>query len=268
MTADTEEWERERLRHPMFGESMSKDNMAECWERSSGTYSFDRYYTIRDSIINDLSELDVLNKGRCVLDIGCGPGTFAIPMSRYVKSVTCMDGSSGMLKRLAENADTDNIYPLEADWNEYVPDGSYDVAFTSLCPPTNSPESLMKMEKCTGNTCVYISSINNDDSIHIKIWKKLGKNYSYVGYNTEYPYRFLKSIGRDAEMRTYSQKSDIELSYDAAFKGEISRLSQYIECDENVNTAVRSVLDAHSKDGVVRYCSDMTLGMIVWNPTG
>ena len=56
-----------------------------------------------------------------VLDIGCGPGTLAIPLAKKVKSVTALDISSEMLKHLKANADNDglnNIRYLNASWQE------------------------------------------------------------------------------------------------------------------------------------------------------
>lgn len=43
-----------------------------------------------------------------VLDIGCGPGTIAIPLATIVKHISCLDFSPKMLKILAERAEEKN----------------------------------------------------------------------------------------------------------------------------------------------------------------
>ncbi len=56
-----------------------------------------------------------------VLDVGCGPGTLAIPLARQVKRVTAMDFSEQMLAELklrAESAGLRNIRPVHASWSD------------------------------------------------------------------------------------------------------------------------------------------------------
>lgn len=56
-----------------------------------------------------------------VLDVGCGPGTLAIPLSRLVRRVTAMDFSQQMLAQLAgqmEAAHVDNIRAVHASWSD------------------------------------------------------------------------------------------------------------------------------------------------------
>lgn len=54
-----------------------------------------------------------------ILDVGCGPGTLAIPLARQVKSVTAMDFSEQMLAELAQRvevADLHNIRSVQGSW--------------------------------------------------------------------------------------------------------------------------------------------------------
>ncbi len=56
-----------------------------------------------------------------ILDVGCGPGTLAIPLARQVKRVTAMDFSEQMLAELsarAAAAKLDNISPVHASWSD------------------------------------------------------------------------------------------------------------------------------------------------------
>lgn len=262
-------WYIERMKHPYYGENLSKDAILGNWEAMSQTYDGAGYDIIRGRMIEDLSDMGVLGEGDSLLDIGCGPGMFAIPFSKRVGKVYGMDASAGMLKRLADKAaesDIRNIETLQADWESYVPDCKYDIAFASLCPPANSPESLIKMESCTRRHCVYASSINESDSIHIRIWRRLGKEYSFMGYNTYYPCRFLTDIGRTVEIRTYEQKSDKHLPYEKAFEAEIKRIEQYRGRSPEAEEAVRYVLDPLEEDGNIYYGDTMRIGMLVWKP--
>lgn len=56
-----------------------------------------------------------------VLDIGCGPGTLAIPLARKARSVTAMDFSAGMLDILRESAQKEhlaNINVVQCAWED------------------------------------------------------------------------------------------------------------------------------------------------------
>jgi len=75
-----------------------------------------------------------------VLDVGCGPGTLAIPLARVVKSVTALDTSEGMLgtlKRRATEERLGNIRCVHGFWREAEPgidiDEDYDIVIASNC---------------------------------------------------------------------------------------------------------------------------------------
>lgn len=56
-----------------------------------------------------------------VLDIGCGPGTLALPLARKVRSVTAVDFSPGMLELLNQRAQKEhlnNIKTLRCAWED------------------------------------------------------------------------------------------------------------------------------------------------------
>lgn len=72
-----------------------------------------------------------------VLDIGCGPGTLTLPLSRQVAEVTAIDYSEQMLKVLSRQADEMNLTNIhtircawENDWDECGV-GSYDLVIAS-----------------------------------------------------------------------------------------------------------------------------------------
>jgi|WetSurMetagenome_2_1015567.scaffolds.fasta_scaffold59026_4 SAM-dependent methyltransferase len=56
-----------------------------------------------------------------VLDIGCGPGTLAIPLAKKARSVTALDFSSEMLRHLKKAADQnglENIRCINSSWQD------------------------------------------------------------------------------------------------------------------------------------------------------
>jgi len=75
----------------------------------------------KDDYISKMLDRIEVQPGWTALDIGCGPGTLAIPLAQKAQSVTALDISSEMLKRLKINAEKkglDNIQYLNADWKD------------------------------------------------------------------------------------------------------------------------------------------------------
>ncbi|GAA3167427.1 class I SAM-dependent methyltransferase [Streptomyces ramulosus] len=69
-------------------------------------------------LYESISENFALNDARTALDLGCGPGTLALPLSRRVGRVIAVDPEPGMLeqgKRLAALRHIDNIQWRQGD---------------------------------------------------------------------------------------------------------------------------------------------------------
>lgn len=76
----------------------------------------------KDAVYADLFIAQLpLQRDHTVLDIGCGPGTLALPIAQAVKQVTALDFSSGMLDSLKESAISaglDNIKTVKCAWED------------------------------------------------------------------------------------------------------------------------------------------------------
>jgi hypothetical protein len=262
-------WEDERIKHPFFMEKMSKESIFKCWESASEKYSAERYLTIRGEIIVDLLDRGILNSDRTMIDIGSGPGTFAIPISRYVQEITCLDSSPGMISRLENECLTNNVSNIKTkleDWECYNAEKIYDLAFTSLCPPMNTPESIMKMEECAKEHCIYMSSMNDSSEMISRIWKGLGKNYSYAGYNTKYPYDFLKAMGRSPKLRELSQDHTVDISLNEAIDNEVKHMSPFLETTDGAREIIAEIMSDYSEDSRLKINSKMKVGLLTWEP--
>jgi len=56
-----------------------------------------------------------------VLDVGCGPGTLAIPLARQVRRITALDYSAAMLDELGKRARQEsltNIRTIQGSWDD------------------------------------------------------------------------------------------------------------------------------------------------------
>jgi SAM-dependent methyltransferase len=111
-----------------------KSKGAQEWDKKAAAFS-------RRSLTSPYVQLFLnqlgLDKGMSVLDVGCGPGTLALPIAEKVHSVTALDYSTGMLSSLKQSArerNLTNITPIrcawEDDWEEHRI-GVHDIAIAS-----------------------------------------------------------------------------------------------------------------------------------------
>ncbi len=217
----------------------------------------------------DLIDTGILTPDRGVIDIGCGPGLFAAGFAASVRSVLCVDSSAAMLelvRQRAAAAGIGSIRTLHARWEDLDPVHRTEVAFTSLCPPLNHPEALLRFEGFASEACVYISSANRDIGVTAGIWRRLGKDYSMGGYDTAYPCRFLEACGRRPELRFYTERTETVSTADEAIAAALKTVSPYLGTGEDVVGAVTDEISSHESDGVVRIGKEMRMGMLVWEP--
>ena len=257
------EWRGEFSKHPMFGENMSRQAIDDLWESGSAAYSDSSYSEIRDRIIEAVLSKGYLGKGDSLLDIGSGPGTFAVPFSGHCRSVLCVDSSAGMLRRIEEKGIA-NISVMKADCMTLDSGCRRDVAFCSLCPPMNTPEGIDLMCRL-GEKCIYVSSANREKGLESEIWEALGEDYSYKGYDYDYPYRYLLSKGIDAKVEYFTQENETTETVAECLKRFASLVSRYRSVDEGCSAVIKRVVRGHSEDGIVRQRLSLRMGMLTWS---
>ena len=128
----------------------------------------------------------------------------------------------------------------------------------------NNPDSILDMERL-GKRRVYISSSDaGEDSIEVEIWRELGCDYSYRGYMTDYPFRFLESLGRQPSIRYFTQKHDASVPAEKAVERYRHVIGRYRDLTERELSAIEGVIAGRTADGSVSLARTMRVGMIVW----
>jgi len=134
-----------------------------------------------------MSELDV-SPSSCVLDIGAGPGTLAIPLASFVSRITAVEPSPGMMGVLRENmekADISNIGLVQKRWEDVNIredlDPPYDivVAAFSLDMPDLRKAIEKMVDVCSRQVFLYWYAGEPTWTQHYKtLWPALhGKRY-------------------------------------------------------------------------------------------
>ncbi len=186
-----------------------------------------------------------LKKSHTVLDIGSGPGTLAIPISRHVKSVTALDFSAQMLSTLNTLAAEENISNIktiqcswEDDWKSLFLE-PHDIAIASRSMGVeNLPAALEKINDY-GRKYIFISDRIGATPFDEHAFKALGRDFR-PGPDYIYTLNILYTLGIHANVTvltlerttTYENMEAALDSYRWMFNtlnaGELELLKKYI----------------------------------------
>ena len=143
--------------------------LLEYWDKRANDFSLMRKSNDYDFGRKVYAALScVLTAESTLLDIGAGPGSFTIPFAQYIKSVTAVEPSKGMVAVLKENAKelgVENFNVIEELVQDLPQDGSldkqFDVVAISLVLwmfPDVWPR-ILQMEQYAKGYCAIVAGI-------------------------------------------------------------------------------------------------------------
>lgn len=134
---------------------------------------------INSPYVNDFISRMNLSGNEVVLDIGCGPGTLAIPLAKKVKEVIAIDFSAQMLEELKAYALREGITNIktyhigwEDDWS-HLPQSDIVVASRSMEVP-DIEAALIKMSTFARKAC-YLTYKVGGSFVDMNILDTIGK---------------------------------------------------------------------------------------------
>ncbi len=134
---------------------------------------------INSPYVNDFISRMNITGDEVVLDIGCGPGTLAIPLAKRVKEVIAIDFSEGMLEELKAYAAREGVTNIktyhigwEDDWS-HLPQSDIVVASRSMEVP-DIEAALIKMSTFARKAC-YLTYKVGGSFVDMNILDYIGK---------------------------------------------------------------------------------------------
>jgi predicted RNA methylase len=113
-----------------------------------------------EQVIQWLEQLGVSFEGATVLDIGSGPGAFAVPFALRSAQVTAVEPSSSMIGLLQQHAQSHGVTidAIEALWEDIDADRegwnhAFDLVFASMSPGISNWQYLEKALQCSRKYC-------------------------------------------------------------------------------------------------------------------
>jgi len=157
-------------------ESVFKGKKSEDWDKKSKEMAprMQKSHYVEDFI----SKMQI-DKDDVVLDVGCGPGTLAIPLAKRVKHVIAIDFSRKMLDELesfAKKEGVTNITTLHLGWDDdWSEIGAVDIVVASRSIEVlDIKTALLKISNIASKAC-YLTYKTGGSFVDMDILDYIGK---------------------------------------------------------------------------------------------
>ena len=221
-------------------------------------------------IVDWLAGEGVLTEDMDVLDVGCGPGAYTLPLAARVGRVAGLDSASQMLEVLEELAKSrglgDKVRTIAARWQDVDLSRDFDLVFAANTPAVNNFETLMKMGRSSRRYCCLVSFAGNCKlSLRDSLWEVvMGEPLRSAAFDIIYPFNILYHDGYRPSLKffRYSGCHDEPVDY------LVEHYTRYFRIfgKDGSDTVERSAsfIKARAEGGSCRDGMEATLGVMWW----
>ena len=216
-----------------------------------------------DKIIEDSFE---------VLEIGTGPGTLTIPLSRIVRRVVGIEFSEMNIKYLKENLKEDNQKNVEIvneNWEKINDDeikDKFDLVVCShfLWQVEDIKELLKRMENSSKKYCAIIQPCGRDEIVKNAFENICNQKYSgqFEPDADYFAYVILREWGRLASVRYFDYNLERKLEEETRYVSGL--IGRYTEVNQAVKERIRDYLLSKSENG--KYVEKNKAVVMWWKP--
>jgi len=255
-------WQNERL-HKSWRSKKAKD-----WDEKAAAFA---ERTGDSPFIPLLLSRLPLEAESTIIDVGCGPGTLALPLARMVKKVTAIDYSRKMLDIVEARAGDEAIANIrcvhcswEADWQAHGIEAA-DIAIASRSLNiADLPAALQKLDDIA-RRYVFIADRIAPSPFDPEAFAAVGRDFN-SGPDYIFTLNFLYSMGICANVEI------LELDHHAEFKNREEALAAYAwmfkDLDEDEEHRLREYIDSRivlsSADKIVLRRSRSRWALLWW----
>ena len=271
-------WEQTRKSSPQMRRRIRGDKEAiEFWNQMApkyGQHHTDKRQERIEKIINILEKNGMLTPEADVLDVGCGPGTYALPFSGRCKSVTALDGAREMCRILKEKAAEDglaNVTVLQHMWEDVdlEKDGllnRFDLVFASMTPAVCDYDTFMKINLASRKFCCLISRAGGSaNEARSDLWELLfHEKDDNRGYHAFFQFNLLLSMGYYPSIDYFNSCWVNEETVEEAIEGLCRSFWLYTEITPEVKDTIAGYVRERSKNGVFRQETSSRLSIMTW----
>ncbi len=265
------EWQKASKASSLSRKNVNDEEWIEFWSHISHSYRSRMEYESKmvDEIIPLFLSEGLLTQESVVLDIGCGPGTFSIPLAQIAARVVALDPAGRMLDTLMDETrrqNISNITPLCQKWEEACFKREFDLVLASFSPAIRDSESLLRMHQASRKYCCLITSSDGENfRVRNELWKLvLGEPFHSSAFHIIYPFNYLYSCGFRPQIRFLKSSVCYEEPVDILIDWYENYFKLFIELKDVQREIIRQYFDKLAIDGVVKTQVDRKFAIMWW----
>ena len=265
------EWQKAAETSSLSRKNVNDEEWIEFWSHISHSYRSRMEY--ESKMVNEIIPLflseGLLTQESLVLDIGCGPGTFSIPLAQIAACVVALDPAGKMLDTLMDETrrqNISNITPLCQRWGEAGFKSEFDLVLASFSPAIRNTESLLKMHQASRRYCCLITSSGAENfRMRNELWELvLGEPFHSSAFHIIYPFNYLYACGFRPQIRFLKSSVCYEEPVDILIDWYENYFKLFIELKNVQRKIIRQYFDKLAIDGMVKTQAERTFSIMWW----
>ncbi len=267
----SKEWEKANEESSLRQMRADEESWIEFWSSISSTYRLrtQSEQKMIEETIELLFKEGLVCRESVVLDIGSGPGTFALPLARLVSHVFALDPASKMLDKLMEEArgkGLSNIIPLCIRWQETSFEREFDLVLASFSPAIRSAESLMKMDRASRKYCCLITASGAENfKMRNELWEKIfGRPFYSTAFHITFPFNYLYARGVRPNLRFIKDSICNEEPLETLIDWYENYFRMFVEINDFNKKIIRQYFESAASRGTVKVREKRSFSVMWW----
>ncbi len=229
----------------------------------------------RNNTIRLLVDRKILTPKTRVLDIGAGPGSWALPMARHCAHVTALEPARGMTDIIAARMEAEGVTNItidqhtwqEVDLEESNYKKSFDLVFASMTPGIDGPDTLKKMMGASREFC-YMSGFSGP-GMHQQfapLWKKFfNAPMPKKTHDLIYPFNLLYAMGLRPDLTFSWWNKEINWDREHTIRHFVNFFESHMEITPEAQDLIADYVNTQCPDGEYRPEKPVCRGAMIWS---
>jgi 16S rRNA G527 N7-methylase RsmG len=257
----------------------SEAEMIDYWNQAASKYQQAHSTSVNNPRVEKL--LAILNREKCisvdydVLDIGCGPGNYSLPLADACRHVTALDSSVEMCRRLEQNIQAmgiENVKVLHRLWEKMdiaqeEMTAKYDLVLASMTTAVSDFKTLEKMNQASrANCCLAFWANKGINQVQEELWGLIfnEKAPDCGMVSVIYPFNLLFSLGFYPKIEFIDTEWTHCEPIDEAVESLCNYFWLYIDITPRVKKIIVNYVNKKAHDGFLTRGTYARIGIITW----
>jgi len=256
-------------------EDSYRDADPSCWDNRVQEFNRNKPDERINLITDFLLQKRMLTKASTVLDIGCGPGKFALEFAKTAQYVIGVDIAPKMIQAARENSSKQrfsNVEFVELDWQKVDLAAlewskKFDLITAIMSPAINNKENLDKMIQASKGYCLICHFLERFDSVGDELQKHVfgqKKEDKYGNRGLYCLFNILWLAKLYPEIHYVSSDRQVNRTVEEAYHHYVNRFRARTELTPTEKSLIKDFLEEKSTAGLINERIRSKMAFVYW----